>query len=412
MSDDLGIFRNSAEEQVRPPARPGGSRRARRRAREQRDQQRRHRRVVLIGALVVLVLMVGAIGLGVRELITGQQVPDYPGPGGAELVVQIEQGESLSAIGGTLFDRDVVASVRAFTLAAEGDQRARAVQPGYYQLRKQMSGAGAVSALLDPASRVGRLEIRGGEQLDDVRLPDGTVVPGLLTELSRASCATIRAQRTCVPPEQLRAAMGQTDPAGLGVPNWVAEPMSRVEPERRLEGLLVPGTYDVRPGSSGPQLLAQLTETSVKRLLAGGLPDSAADTGYSPYEVLVIASIIEREAITPDFGKVSRVIYNRLAEGMPLQMDSTINYPLDRQHVRTSAEDRGRPGPYNTYLNIGLPASPIGAPSAAAVDAAANPDPGPWRYFVKCQRDGTSCFTVTIEEHQAAVADAVARGVF
>ncbi|HEX2299856.1 MAG TPA: endolytic transglycosylase MltG, partial [Pseudonocardiaceae bacterium] len=181
MSDDLGIFRNNTEERVRPPARPASSRRARRRAREQRDQRRRHRRGVLIGALVVLVLTVGAIGFGVRELIGEQQVPDYPGPGGAEVVVQIEQGESLSAIGDTLFDQDVVASVRAFTRAAQGDQRARSVQPGYYQLREQMSGAGAVSALLDPASRVGRLEIRGGEQLDDVRLPDGTVVPGLLT---------------------------------------------------------------------------------------------------------------------------------------------------------------------------------------------------------------------------------------
>ncbi|MGH3994079.1 MAG: endolytic transglycosylase MltG, partial [Pseudonocardiaceae bacterium] len=306
----------------------------------------------------------------------------------------------------------VVASIRAFTGAAENDPRIRAVQPGFYQMRAQMSGAGAVAQLLDPAARVGQLEIRGGEQLDDVRLPNGTTVPGLLTELSRASCSVIGGVSTCVSPEQLRTAMGQADPATLGVPNWIADPIARVEPSRRLEGLLVPGTYDVRPGSSAVELLRQITETSVTRLLAGGLPDSAADTGYSPYEVLVIASIIEREAITPDFGNVSLVIYNRLAEGMPLQMDSTINYPLDRQQVRTSGDDRAQPGPYNTYLNKGLPASPIGAPSVAAVSAAADPDPGPWRYFVKCQRDGTSCFSVTIEEHEAAVRDAVARGVF
>jgi UPF0755 protein len=196
------------------------------------------------------------------------------------------------------------------------------------------------------------------------------------------------------------------------VPSWAADPISRVEPARRLEGLLVPGNYDVRPGSSAVELLRQVTSTSVGRLLAAGFPASAAGTSYSAYEVLVIASVIEREAITPDFRRVSRVIYNRLAAGMPLQMDSTINYPLELQQVRTSDADRSRPGPYNTYLNVGLPASPIGSPSAVAVAAALNPEPGPWRYFVKCQQDGTSCFSVTIEEHAAAVRDAVVRGVF
>lgn len=401
MSDDLGIFHNDTEKRVPVTGR-----------RHARERRTRRRRGVVVAALIALVLTIGAAVYGVRELIALRQVPDYEGAGGAELIVQIERGESLSAIGDTLLHRGVVASVRAFTRAAEGDRRTRGVQPGYYQVREHMSGSASVSALLDPASRVGRLEIRGGEQLDDVRLPNGTTVPGLLTELSQASCATIAGQSTCVQPGQLRAAMSQSDPAGLGVPNWVAEPMSRVEAERRLEGLLVPGTYDVRPGSSAVQLLGQVTKVSVRRLLAGGLPDSAADTGYSPYEVLVIASIIDREAITPDFGKVSRVIYNRLAAGIPLQMDSTINYPLDRQEVRTTGADRARPGAYNTYLNKGLPASPIGAPSAAAVHAAADPDPGPWLYFVKCQRDGTSCFSVTIEEHDRAVRDAVARGVF
>ena len=111
---------------------------------------------------------------------------------------------------------------------------------------------------------------------------------------------------------------------------------------------------------------------------------------FGEYDVLVIASVIQREAITPDFRRVSRVIYNRLAAGIPLQMDSTINYPLDLQQVRTSDADRARPGPYNTYLNSGLPASPIGSPSAAAISAALKPEPGAWQYFVKCQRDGTS----------------------
>jgi UPF0755 protein len=408
MTDDLGLFRDTIDEaEHSPPQRLTDGRRVRRRAR-----QRRRRRVVLGTVLAVLVLAVGGVLFGVRELQTLREVPDFAGAGGAQTVVQVEDGQSLTAIGATLVRRNVVASIRAFTRAAEADPRIQALQPGYYQLRERMSGSAAVARFQEPSARVGHLQIRGGGQLDTVEEPDGKTVPGLLTEISRASCAMIGGASTCVSPEDLRTAMAQTDLKALAVPTWAADPMSRVEPRRRLEGLLVPGNYDVRPGSSAVELLRQVISTSVARLLAAGFPASAAGTGHSAYEVLVIASVIEREAITRDFRRVSRVIDNRLAAGMPLQMDSTINYPLDRQEVSTSDADRARPGAYNTYLNVGLPASPIGSPSAAAIAAALNPEPGTWRYFVKCQKDGASCFSVTREQHEAAVRDAAARGVF
>ncbi|MBV8996649.1 MAG: endolytic transglycosylase MltG [Pseudonocardiales bacterium] len=403
MTDDLGLFRDTQA----APERGRGGRRRRRQAREHR-----RRRMVFLSVVAVLVLAVTGIVVGVREIRAWREVPDFVGAGSTQAVVEVEDGQSLTAIGATLARQNVVASIRAFTRAAEADPRVRAVQPGFYQLRERMSGSAAVVRLQEPDARVGHLEIRGGEQLDNVQLPDGKTVPGLLAEISRASCAMIGEQSTCVNPEKLRAAMEQTDPRALAVPTWALDPMSRVEPRRRLEGLLIPGSYDVRPGSSAVELLGQVTATSVARLLAGGFPASSASTGYSAYDVVVIASVIEREAITPDFRRVSRVIYNRLATGMPLQMDSTINYPLDRQEASTSDADRARPGPYNTYLNVGVPVSPIGSPSAAAIAAALNPEPGPWRYFVKCQKDGASCFSVTKEEHYAAVRDAAARGVF
>jgi UPF0755 protein len=408
MTDDFGLFRDTLDGvgHARPQRRIDG-RRARRQARE-----RRRRRLALGMVLAVLVLAVGGALFGVRELQALRQVPDFVGAGGVQTVVQVEDGQSLTAIGSTLVRRNVVASVRAFTRAAEADPRVQAVQPGYYQLRERMSGSAAVARLQEPSARVGHFEIRGGGQLDNVEEPDGKTVPGLLTQISGASCAMIGEVSTCVSPADLRTAMGQTDLKALAVPRWALDPISRVEPRRRLEGLLVPGNYDVRPGSSAVELLGQVISTSVARLLAGGFPASTAGTAHSAYEVLVIASVIEREAITRDFRRVSRVINNRLAAGMPLQMDSTINYPLDRQEVSTSDADRARPGAYNTYLNIGLPASPIGSPSAAAIAAALNPEPGTWRYFVKCQKDGASCFSVTREEHEAAVRDAAARGVF
>lgn len=409
MTDDLGLFRETVDgaDHTSSSQESADGRQARRQARE-----RRRRRVVLGAVLVVLLLAAGGILVGVRELQALREVPDFTGAGDTEAIVQVEEGQSLTAIGAALLRRNVVASVRAFTNAAEADPRVRGVQPGYYQLRERMSGTAAVARLQEPAARVGQLEIRGGKQLDDVDQPDGSTAPGLLTEMSRASCAVIGGLQQCVSAQDLRTAMGQADFSELAIPAWAADPTSKVEPGRRLEGLLVPGNYDVRPGSSAVEMLRQVVSTSVARLLVDGFPASAAGTGYSAYEVLVIASVIEREAITPDFGRVSRVIYNRLAAGMPLQMDSTINYPLQRQEVRTSESDRARPGPYNTYLNVGLPVSPIGSPSAAAISAALNPEPGTWRYFVKCQEDGASCFSVTIAEHETAVLDAVARGVF
>ncbi|MQA15808.1 MAG: endolytic transglycosylase MltG [Pseudonocardiaceae bacterium] len=388
------------------------SRHAARQTWQRRQRQRRRRRIVFGTTLAILVLIAGAVWYGVRELLTLREVADYPGTGTTEVVVQVEQGDTTRAIAARLVSENVVKSVRAFTLAAEDSDQIRSVQPGYYVMRHRMSGDAAVHQLLAPAARVGQLSIRSGLQLDDVVLPDGKVVPGILSRISQASCAELNGVSTCVPPEELRRAIAATAPATLGVPDWALQAVLRVEPARRLEGLIMPGNYHVRPGSTGVELLVQMMSTSSARLQATGMPAGAQATGYTPYEVLIIASIIQREAIPADFGKVARVVYNRLADGMPLQMDSTINYPLRRQELTTSDADRATPGPYNTYLNRGLPPSPIATPSAEALAAAMHPEPGPWRYFVKCRADGTSCFSVTIEQHRAAVADARRRGIF
>ncbi len=407
MSDDLGLF-----EQLGEPSTRSSRRRAARQARELARRRRRRRRIVLTAAALVLVLAIGAALYAVMEYRELRQVADYPGPGGPQLVVKVEEGDSTSAIASTLAEADVIASPRAFIRAAESESRIRSVQPGYYRMRVKMSGEGAVSLILNPSSRIGQLEIRGGAQLDDITLPDGSLIPGVLSLLSEASCTELNGRSTCVSAEALRQAMGATDPAALGVPSWTRAEVARAEPSRRLEGLIVPGRYDVRPGSDAAELLRTVVTDSSARLEAAGMPGSAEGTGFSPYQVLVIASLIEREAIEPDFDRVARVIENRLAIPMRLQLDSTINYPLDRQMVRTSEVDRAQPGPYNTYLNYGLPPTPIGSPSTAAITAALRPEPGDWLYFVKCQTNGRSCFSVTREQHEAAVRDAVARGIF
>ncbi|HEY2204269.1 MAG TPA: endolytic transglycosylase MltG [Pseudonocardia sp.] len=327
------------------------------------------------------------------------------------MLVQVHAGDSTKAIGAELTTLDVVRSPRAFTnAAADNEERARAVQPGYYRLRLRMSGADAVGLLLDPRSRVGQLEIKGGVQLDDTRGPDGVTTPGVLTLLSKATCTSLNGASTCISPEQLRQAMATTTPSQLGVPEWAQAGVAKADPRRRLEGLLAPGRYDIRPGSNAQDALRTVVSSSASQYEAMGV---ASATGkYSPYQLLIIASLVEKEGITPDFGKIAQVIFNRLGQRVRLELDSTVNYPLDLQAVRTSSTDRGKAGAYNSYLNYGLPPTPIGAPGQRAVRATLDPEKGPWMFFVRCQRDGTSCFATTLGAHEDNVRDAVRVGAF
>ncbi|MBO0849090.1 MAG: endolytic transglycosylase MltG [Pseudonocardia sp.] len=364
--------------------------------------------------LLLVALLIAATGVGGYlgyQTLFG--VPDFSGGGSGDVIVQINQGDPISAIGAELAREGVVQSAKAFTTAAaEDDARARSLQPGYYRLRLGMSGSRAVGLLLDPTSRVGQLEIKGGMQLDDTRLPDGTVTPGVLSLISKATCVELNGSSTCVTPDQLRTTMASTPPSDLGVPGWATAEVSKAEPKRRLEGLFAPGRYDIRPGSSPVEVLRTLVSESAAQYESLGLLPVADKSRYSAYQLLVIASMVEKEGLTQDFSKIARVIYNRLQDRVKLGLDSTVNYPLDLQEVRTSTEDRSRAGPYNSYLNYGLTPTPIGAPGDKAVQAALQPDPGPWMFFVRCHKDGTSCFATSLQEHQHNVQQALSSGAF
>ena len=214
-------------------------------------------------------------------------------------------------------------------------------------------------------------------QLDDTSAPDGTVAPGVLSLIAQATCLTVDGAQRCVTVDELRAAMSGTDPAQLGVPSWALADVAKADPRRRLEGLLVPGRYDVHPGLPAVDVLRGLLETSATRLEASGLVAGAQSIGSTPYQVLTISSLVEKEAITPDMAKVARVIYNRLGAGRRLELDSMVNYPLDLQALRTTEATGPRPGPYNSYQVAGLPPTPISAPGREAIAAALAPGAGP-----------------------------------
>src|SRR5918998_1759727 len=160
----------------------------------------------------------------------------------------------------------------------------------------------------------------------------------------------------------------------------------------------------INPGSS--RIRSRFTVPEGLRLSAQ-VEASAKKLKLDPYEVLIVASIIEKEVRRPeDRAKVARVIYNRLAEDMKLQMDSTVTYALNLKGTTTSKEQRNSRSPYNTYRYKGLPPGPISAPGKAALEAAAEPENGKWMYFVTVNLDtGETKFATTDEEFQKLVAE-------
>lgn len=409
MTDDWSTDRHEPVA-VGPPRRRM-SRAARARARR---IQRRKRFLSGIAVAVLVAVVLGVVFLGSR-LWHGMfgSSSDFAGDGTADVVVEVHSGDSTTAIGQTLQQQNVVSSAKAFVEAATGNQAIAAIQPGFYKLRTEIPASGAVTRLADPKNRVGQLVIPEGRQLDDVAdVKTNAVTDGIFTLISKASCVDIDGDHRCVPAGDLKNVAGTADLAALAVPSWASAPVTAMGPDhRRLEGLIAPGSWNVNPSGSPQDILTSLIKASSAQYEANGLLDAAATTHLTPYQILVVASLVQREAKPQDFAKVARVIYNRLAEHRKLEFDSTVNYSLDRQEVATTDADRARVTPWNTYASEGLPATPICSPGQPALAAAENPAPGDWLYFVTIDLQGTTLFTRDYEQHLANIELAKHNGV-
>ncbi|PZA19063.1 endolytic transglycosylase MltG, partial [Modestobacter versicolor] len=335
--------------------------------------RRRKRRgpITIVLSLLVLVGLVAGIGIGGKALWDqlNPVAEDYTGTGTGEVDVRVEEGDSLRAIAATLVDADVIASSDPFEEAADANPAATGIQPGVYRLRSQMSGQAALDLLLDPASR----------QVSKVTIPEGLTQVQILDRL---------AEQTGMPLADLQAAAADT--AALGLPPYA---------NGVLEGWLFPATYDIEPGDTPATVLSEMVAGAVRVLDELQVPEAER------LAVLTEASIVQAEAgSVEDMGMVARVLDNRLAIGMPLQLDTTVNYANGKSGVTTTAEDRANPSPYNTYANPGLPPGAISNPGEDALRAVQNPTPGDWLFFVVVDPDtGETRFAATKEEHDANV---------
>lgn len=175
--------------------------------------------------------------------------------------------------------------------------------------------------------------------------------------------------------------------------------------EGNPEGYLFPATYPLDDKATPESLLSSMVSTANKKFYGSPTTAGAQRNAMNIYQAVTIASIIQAEAATKtDMGKVARVIFNRLERGMPLQMDSTINYVLNRATLTTTTDDTKVESPYNSYQRMGLPPTPIANPGEDAMRAALNPTPGDWLYFVTV-KPGDTRFTASYEEQQRNVAE-------
>lgn len=332
-----------------------------------------------LAALVALAILVGGLYFGVTkgvELLRDQfaDPEDYAGPGQGRVNFQVEEGDTLSEMGRNLKSAGVVASVQAFINAANGDPDASGIQVGYYKLKKQMAAADALDVLVDPQNIL----------KNTVTVPEGLRVVDIVAVL---------AKNTDFSKAQYERVLAQ--PGRLGLPDYAGG-----DPE----GYLFPSTYDLPPDATPRSIIVSMVDRWRQAADEAGLEQKAEAMGYTPHELMTVASLVESEAgRQQDRGKVAQVIYNRLTgdetNGL-LQIDATVNFAADQSlGAVPTEEDLQIDSPYNTYLNPGLPPGPIEAPGDAAIEAAANPTDGPWYYYVTVNlRTGETKFAETYDE--------------
>ncbi|MDQ3737725.1 MAG: endolytic transglycosylase MltG [Actinomycetota bacterium] len=359
---------------------------------------RRQSRLLKWGAYTVMclalvaVLVAGATGWWYIDKINPEGEPGDP----RQFIV--DRGDSLETVSERLEERGWVTDAGVFRWYVS-NHGGLELTPGYYEI-----------APGDHMGNVlGRLRTPPSETYTRVTFPEGFTVEQVAARLAAdGPRMTVRDFEKAAKNPEIIAALR---PAGV----------------TSLEGLLFPDTYQVSNSESEAQVIERMIVLMERVGLQEDIVSKSAALGRTPYETLIVASIIEEEALlAEDRPKIARVIYNRLAMGMSLEIDATLLYQQDRS--RPIAELQLIDTPYNTYLHTGLPPTPITNPGRASIEAALNPAPNPapgdaicrdlpdpsdcpYLFYVLIDLDGRHAFAATGEQHAANIERAVDAGV-
>lgn len=332
---------------------------------------------------VLLALALSGLLLAGLAFSWVQRQLDPSGSPGEAVAVTVSPGMSTADIGDLLEREGVISSATVFR---------------YYA---QFTGAGTIQA--------GNYTVRKGEELSKVF----DVLEG---------GASVETGQPITVPEGLK--LGEIAAAVGRLPGRSADRFlevarsgavrSRYQPSgsTNLEGLLLPETYFVAPDEDEARILRRMVDAFDKLATELDISGAAGRLGITPYQAVIVASLVEREARVPeDRGPIAQVIYNRLQRGMKLEIDATVLYALGVQKDTVLFKDLEVDSPYNTYKVAGLPPGPIASPGRRALEAALNPTPGPFLYYVVIEENGKHAFAETGAEHNRNIEAAKQKGL-
>ena len=304
---------------------------------------------------------------------------DYVGEGVDPVEIEIPKGATTTDIANILVQADVIKTTTAFTREAAANPDSAKIAYGKYNLKTQLPAKVALSMLLDSKNMVhNRMTLRDGQRLSQA-----------VTAMSKA---------TGVSTKDFDKAL--KDWKKLGLPVWA---------RNGAEGFIFPDTYEIPDKPTATSVLKLTTDQFNTVANDLGIQDGATALDMTPYEVLTMASIIEKEAGAndEDRAKIARVFYNRLDPKLwptgKLESDATVAYANNiTGRVYTTDAERAKKSAWNTYYVKGLPKGPITSPSRKSLDAAIHPADGDWLYFTVVNLDtGETLFANTLTEQQA-----------
>jgi UPF0755 protein len=332
----------------------------------------------IIPLLFLVVLLVLAY-FAYRVFQPGHDEGDASKP----VVVTIASGATAGEIADELKDQGVIDSAFFFNLRSRLDGRRADLKAGRFRLKRDMSYAAALDALTtNPASA----------PVVSVTLPEGRSIGEAATLVRQSGVSGSYVKAATKNPRSTKGLRSYSVPKGT----------------RSLEGFLFPATYELKRGSTtatSSKLVAQQL-AAFKRTFDPLDRKAAHRKNLTDYDVLIIASMIEREAqVAKDRRLISAVIYNRLQDHIPLGIDATLRYRLDNWSKPLKQSELETDSAFNTRLHQGLPPTPIGSPGLASIKAALNPADAKYLYYVvKPCGDGAHAFSSTDAEFQKDVA--------
>lgn len=346
-------------------------------------------RPVLVG-LGAMVVVIGLLSGGWNSLYNTYLAPADE-QNTQQVPFEVESGQSLTRVANNLEAAGLIRNRTVFKYYCDFAGLGQKIQAGNYQLNPAMS----MQQIADQLTRGD-----GNPLVRNITLIPGRTIEEFAAELVEKGVLSDAQEllSLCKTGEKFTDYYYITDAVAAGAKNR----------KYALEGYLAPNTYEVYTDATAEDILRKLL-SQTERAFPADSQDQAAEMGFTMDQIIILASLIEKEAKNEDFARVSAVFHNRLKQKIKLQSDVTIHYVTGVRKMALTEQDLALDSKYNTYKHTGLPLGPVCNPSAEAISAALNPDATfiaeNYLYFcAKNPESGELHFSRTLQEHEQAVA--------